>query len=205
MRGHGLHMDSVILRRRLTMKKIGIAILMISTAFLIGCPKKPTIVKEEAKAPVAEVKPEAKPEVKPEAKPVEVAKVAEEKPRELTAAERLAKLKEEFRFEDIHFDYDRYDIEERGREILKNLADWLSTNKGIEILIEGHADERGTNEYNLALGDRRANTVKQYLVTLGVNAERISTITYGEEKPICTGPGEECWAENRRAHFTIKE
>jgi len=76
-------------------------------------------------------------------------------------------------------------------------------NPDAKILVEGHTDERGTNEYNLALGDRRANAVKDYLVSLGVSSSRIETISYGEEKPLCMGSDEECWQKNRRAHFVV--
>lgn len=115
------------------------------------------------------------------------------------------KVAEEFRLEDIHFDFDKSDIKEKDREILKGLAEWLSKNKSSKMQIEGHCDERGTNEYNLALGERRAHSAKQYLVTLGVGKDRISTISYGEEKPLCAESSEDCWAKNRRGHFVIQE
>lgn len=197
-------------------KLVWFAFITISALSLAGCPKKPTIVKEEARAPETkpeppkeaakpEPMPEVKPEPKPETKPEAIKPVEESKPIELTEAQKLARLKEEFRFEDIHFDYDRYDISEKDRETLKNLSDWLLKNGAVKIKIEAHADERGTNEYNLALGDRRANTVKQYLATLGVGAERIGTISYGEETPLCAESTEECWWKNRRAHFIFGE
>jgi len=193
------------------MKKFtSIAVLMITATLLMGCPKKPTIVKEEAKAPVAEVKSEAKEEAEAKARAEAEAKAREEAEAKAKAeaAERVkaeTKVKEEFRLEDIHFDLDKYDIKDKDREILSNLADWLSKNKSVKIEIEGHCDERGTNEYNLALGERRANSAKKYLVTLGIQASRIGTISYGEEKPLCTESSEECWLNNRRGHFVIKD
>jgi len=104
---------------------------------------------------------------------------------------------------DIYFDFDRYSLQPEARQTLKANASWLKTNPSGRIEIEGHADERGTNEYNLALGARRAQTIKDYLSTLGITSDRLSTISYGEELPVCKGPGESCWQKNRRAHFVI--
>jgi len=85
--------------------------------------------------------------------------------------------------------------------VLQENARWLTTNTAIKVQIEGHCDERGTNEYNLALGQRRADAVKRYLIALGVPTGRLSTISYGEERPVCTQPDESCYARNRRAQF----
>jgi peptidoglycan-associated lipoprotein len=104
---------------------------------------------------------------------------------------------------DIHFDFDKYDIRPEDITILKENADLLKKYQKVKIQIEGHCDERGTSEYNLALGERRANSTKNYLMTLGVSPERISTISYGEEKPLDPGHSEEAWAKNRRAHTII--
>ena len=104
---------------------------------------------------------------------------------------------------DINFDFDRYSLQPEARQTLKANAKWLKDNPSGRIEIEGHADERGTNEYNLALGARRAQTVKDYLSTLGIASDRLSTISYGEELPVCKGQGESCWQKNRRAHFVI--
>ncbi len=104
---------------------------------------------------------------------------------------------------DIYFDFDRYTLQPEARQILKANAEWLKSNPTGRVEIEGHADERGTNEYNLALGARRAQAVKDYLATLGIGADRLSTISYGEELPVCKGQGESCWQRNRRAHFVI--
>jgi len=198
-----------------------IALLAITVAFLTGCPKKPTIVKEEAKAPAvdlekqkadaeakakAEAEAKAKADIDAKAKEEAEAKAkAEAAAKEEATAKAEAMAKEVFRNEDIHFDFNRYDIAEKDREILNGLGDWLNKNKGTKVQIEGHCDERGSNEYNLALGDRRANSVKQYLITLGLSAARISTISYGEEKPLCSESTEECWARNRRSHFVLQE
>ncbi|MFQ5849259.1 MAG: peptidoglycan-associated lipoprotein Pal [Candidatus Binatia bacterium] len=104
---------------------------------------------------------------------------------------------------DIYFEFDRYTLRSDARVTLEANAEWLKANPSVRIEIEGHADERGTNEYNLALGARRAQSAKDYLVTLGVSPDRLSTISYGEELPVCREKTEECWQTNRRAHFVM--
>jgi peptidoglycan-associated lipoprotein len=104
---------------------------------------------------------------------------------------------------DINFDFDKYDIRPGDAKILDGNATWLKGNNNL-VLIEGHCDERGTNEYNLALGERRAKAAMNYLVSQGVQAGRITIISYGEERPLCTERNEACWAKNRRAHFLTK-
>ena len=104
---------------------------------------------------------------------------------------------------DIFYEFDRYDLKADARDTLKANADWLKSNPSARIEIEGHCDDRGTNEYNLALGAKRAQTAKDYLVTLGIPAERLSTISYGEEIPVCKEQEESCWQKNRRARFVV--
>ena len=104
---------------------------------------------------------------------------------------------------DIYFDFDKYDIRPGDAKILDGNATWLKSNNNL-VLIEGHCDERGTNEYNLALGERRAKATMNYLVSQGVQAARITIISYGEERPLCTEHNEACWAKNRRAHLLTK-
>jgi peptidoglycan-associated lipoprotein len=104
---------------------------------------------------------------------------------------------------DIHFGFDRYDLTPKAREILSQNAELLIKHSRANIQIEGHCDERGTIEYNLALGERRSNSAKQYLVSLGVSPNRIATISYGEEMPADPRQTEEAWARNRRAHFIV--
>lgn len=106
-------------------------------------------------------------------------------------------------FKDVLFNYDKYDIRPEGRAVLDAVTPWLKKNNSVKILIEGHCDERGTNEYNLALGEKRAKAAKNYLISKGINSKRIRTITYGEEKPTCLAHNENCWQRNRRAHFVI--
>ncbi len=103
----------------------------------------------------------------------------------------------------VHFDFDRYVIKDEYKGRLRENAKWLKKNSGVSIVIEGHADERGENEYNLALGDKRATSVRRYLKALGVKISNLSTISYGEEKPLNEEHSDVAWAENRRAEFRI--
>jgi peptidoglycan-associated lipoprotein len=103
----------------------------------------------------------------------------------------------------VHFDYDKSDIKDEDRGTLQRQASWLQRYPEVRVTIQGNCDERGTREYNLALGARRANAVKEYLVSLGVSAGRVDTISYGKERPICTESTEECWAQNRRGVTVI--
>lgn len=103
----------------------------------------------------------------------------------------------------VHFDYDKYMIRDDDKPVLDKNAKWLNLNSRVKVTIEGHADERGETEYNLALGDKRAKSVEKYLRSLGVSANRLSTISYGEEKPVDPGHDETAWSKNRRAEFKI--
>jgi peptidoglycan-associated lipoprotein len=127
--------------------------------------------------------------------PTTAAPTARPAPRDFAAVPEL---------QDIYFDFDKYDIRPGDTRILDANAAWLKSNPNHLVLIEGHADERGTNEYNLALGERRAKSTMNYLVSQGVQANRITIISYGEERPTCTEKSEGCWAKNRRSHFLVK-
>jgi peptidoglycan-associated lipoprotein len=105
---------------------------------------------------------------------------------------------------DAFFDYDKYDIREDARAALQGDARALVQRPGIRFTIEGHCDERGSEKYNLALGDRRANAAKEFLVSQGVDGSRMDTISYGKERPVCEEHNEECWQKNRRAHPVIR-
>ena len=105
---------------------------------------------------------------------------------------------------EVYFDFDKYDIRAEDAKTLDANAAWLKSNADNLVLIEGHCDERGTNEYNLALGERRAKATMNYLVSRGVDARRITVISYGEDRPQCQEHNEACWAKNRRAHFLVK-
>jgi peptidoglycan-associated lipoprotein len=184
---------------------------------LMGCPKK-TVVKDEpsaraeaAKIEAERVAKEKEREVKEkEAKEREAARLEEQAKREFErslVAKRTPGIEGEV-FESsllkpIFFDFDKYDIRPADTEILKGNSALLKKFPNLKIQIEGHCDERGTNEYNLALGERRANSTKKYLTSLGVTADRVSTISYGEEKALDPGHNEEAWTKNRRANFLI--
>ena len=131
--------------------------------------------------------------------PVPLAKVPEEKIFKEPA------IQERDVFADIYFDFDQSEIKPEARPILNKVASWLKKNPDVHLMIEGHCDERGTEEYNLALGERRALAARRYLIGLGILSERLHTISYGEAKPVKPGHHEEAWAKNRRAHFLISE
>jgi peptidoglycan-associated lipoprotein len=103
----------------------------------------------------------------------------------------------------VHFAFNEYNIEDNDKTTLQRQASWLQKYPSIRVIVEGDCDERGTREYNLALGARRANAVKEFLVSLGVSASRVETISYGKEHPICTASTEDCWAQNRRGVTAI--
>jgi peptidoglycan-associated lipoprotein len=103
----------------------------------------------------------------------------------------------------VHFGYNEYNVGDSDKAILGRQAAWLAKYPSVRVTIEGHADERGTREYNLALGARRANAVKEVLVSQGVSTGRVETVSYGKERPVCTESGEECWAQNRRGVTTV--
>ena len=103
----------------------------------------------------------------------------------------------------VQFAYNEYNVQDQDKGTLQKQASWLNRYPSVQITVEGHADERGTREYNLALGARRANAVKEFLVSLGVSTSRLQTVSYGKERPICTESNEDCWAQNRRGVSTI--
>ncbi len=107
-------------------------------------------------------------------------------------------------FKDIYFNYDQFVLSPEGKTALNKMGEWLLKNRSTQVLVEGHCDERGTAEYNLALSERRAHSAKKYLADLGVSADRISTISYGEERPVDPGHAESAWAKNRRCHFLYR-
>jgi peptidoglycan-associated lipoprotein len=172
-------------------------VLCLSIMFMTGCAKK-SIVKEQT------VSTEEKAGQK-EAPPKEVSQPAEMKTGAETEAtqEKAISAKEEIAFKDIHFEFDKFNLRPEARDILKQFADWLIKNKNYDALIEGNCDERGTTEYNLALGERRAKEAMKYLVELGIDGKRLKTISYGKERPLDPGHNEEAWAKNRRDHFVV--
>lgn len=162
-----------------------------------GCKKKPPTTTAEARPPVeAPAPPETRVSPPPAAAPrdVEVGDVM---------ATDIAELNTKGYLKDAYFDYDQSDLREDARGSLSGNAEWLKRYPSIQVLIEGHCDERGTSAYNLALGDRRANAARDYLDSLGIASSRIRTVSYGKERPACTESSESCWQQNRRAHFVI--
>ena len=137
-------------------------------------------------------------------KALEDQRLQEERLREEAVARRERAEKDAFVNELIHFEFDKSRLLPEAKAILKTKAKWLLANPTANVIIEGHCDERGTSEYNMALGDRRAHSAKNYLVDLGVPARRLTTISYGEERPIALGHNEAAWAQNRRDQFVIE-
>ncbi|MFH1080033.1 MAG: peptidoglycan-associated lipoprotein Pal [Pseudomonadota bacterium] len=193
------------MRRRATVTGIAMLIFCVFLMFMTGCAKK-AVSKDEGlgagqkKAAVTEAKPAPVTDPAADAREQALKRDAAAAAAAAAAAEKEAKRG----FEDIHFAFDKSTIEPAARMILKNLADWLMKNKNYALAIEGHCDERGTVEYNLALGQRRADASMKYLVDLGVNNANIATVSYGKERPLDPGHNEEAWAKNRRASFTVK-
>ena len=188
--------------------------------FLAGCPKKRIVVNREQPSvrkseEASRLEAERATKEAKEAKERELARIKEEEAKMAQGRELEKSLvaKKERGIEgevfeskllkDIYFGYDKYEIRREDEGILKENAAFLKKNPKMKIQIEGHCDERGTAEYNLALGERRANHVKKYLVSLGITSDRISTISYGEERPLDPSNNEEAWAKNRRAHIVV--
>jgi len=132
------------------------------------------------------------------------AALAAQKAKEDAEKRKILSAMQLFESEDIYFEYDQSRLLPAAREVLKKKAAWLQANPDAIILIEGHCDERGTNEYNLALGERRAHSARTFLSDLGIDASKMTTISYGEERPLDLGHSEGAWAKNRRAHFEIE-
>jgi peptidoglycan-associated lipoprotein len=132
------------------------------------------------------------------------AKATAAQPGSSLEANRQGKPPAEGPLKDIYFDFDQYALRPDSREVLKSHAAWLKKNASAQVEVEGHCDDRGTGEYNLALGAKRAQTARDYLVTLGVPASRITTISYGKELPVCREQTEECWRRNRHDRFVVK-
>ncbi len=183
------------------MKRVFVlALILVSGLMLAGCPPKKVVQPEPQQQPI--VAPQETKEKAAEVKPEE--KITEQRLAKIETKEEIPKyIEEKSPFGDIYFDFDEYEIRPDAKPILQSIASWLLKNTSVNILIEGHCDERGTDEYNLALGDRRAKATRDYLTALGVPSNRIEMLSYGEEKPLCTEKTEECWAKNRRAHSVI--
>lgn len=190
-------------RRVLTL----LAAISLAALVMGGCANKEVVKSEEAVVPKAETSKAAptKAESKSEsAKPAETASASLD-PTGAKQAAKAAAPASDSSLETVYFDFDKSDLRQDARNVLsKNAEVMLKSKPKAKIQIEGHCDERGSAEYNLALGDRRAKSSLQYLITLGVKADRLSTISYGKEKPAVQGSDEAAWAKNRRAEFVVK-
>jgi peptidoglycan-associated lipoprotein len=182
-------------------KRTGLMVLAFLLAgtlsFVTACKKNPPTTAAGAKPPAEEPSKGPETRVQPPSTTAPGSVESTELPADVREINARGYLKDAF------FDYDKSDLRDDARTVLAADADWLKKNRTIQFLIEGHCDERGTSEYNLALGDRRANAAKEYLVSLGVDASRVRTVSYGKERPFCNQSTEECWQQNRRAHFLV--
>jgi len=185
---------------RRTSTALALAIALILVAGLTACGPKdapepaPMMDVEAPPAPAEEVAPTPAPDTSMDTKPSILDKDLQGIQDEAVRTGLLG---------DIFFDFDKFDLRADARERLQKNADFMNQYPTLEFGLEGHCDERGTNEYNLALGERRAHAAKDYLVSLGVSSNRVRTISYGEEKPFCMGHDESCWQDNRRGHFIV--
>jgi peptidoglycan-associated lipoprotein len=186
-------------------------IFLISSLSFISCSKKavqgegsvtkPSTAEEEAAARKrAQIQEPSEPGLKEKTLSEEEARRMKEEEQRMREASEKAR----FESEDIQFEFDQYILSDTSKQILDKKVKWLKDYPSAKAQIEGHCDERGSAEYNLALGQKRADAVMQYLVSLGINANRLSTISYGKEKPLDPGHTEEAWAKNRRAHLVLK-
>jgi peptidoglycan-associated lipoprotein len=166
--------------------------------FPVSCAKKEVV----QTPPAFTTQPESLKTADRSADDAEQAKLLKKDKLRIEAAAREA-ARSAFISENIPFAFDSSLLSQRAQQILETKAEYLHANAGVLITVEGHCDERGTDAYNLALGERRAESVKIFLVTLGIDADRLNTVTYGEERPIAIGHNEESWAKNRRAQFKI--
>lgn len=170
-----------------------------------ACHERPAVVPapspQPAPAVVSATPPPAPP--RPNASPEPARSPAPLTDAEIFARTSLADLNARQPLEDTFFEYDQAELSESARTSLARDAAWMRKWTGTQVRVEGHADDRGTNEYNLALGERRAAVTRDYLVSLGIDRSRIATVSKGEEAPFCAEPSDACWRLNRRGHFTI--
>ena len=181
------------------MKKTALVVLALASALaLSACAKKAPPAPPPPPPPLV---PEAPPPAPPPPPRAEVAPVVDEYARiKAMSAEEIEKSG---LLAEVFFDYDKAEIREQDRAVLAKDAEVLKRFDFLRVTVEGHCDERGAVDYNLALGDRRAKAAYDYLVSLGVPADRLKVVSYGKEVPVCTQSNEECWQKNRRAHFTV--
>jgi peptidoglycan-associated lipoprotein len=189
--------------------KWGAAVVAVMMLFALGCAKKQAVKSTDTAAGSSAATPGAQ---TPESGGIATESMKPEAPapsaagQQMAAAEAGAAVTQEkpSPFQDIRFDFDKSTVRADAKPILSAVADYMKKNKGAKLLIEGHCDERGTSEYNMALGDRRAESARAYLASLGVPASALSTVSFGKEKPLDPGHNDDAWAKNRRAHFVVR-
>lgn len=176
------------------MKKAFVVVLslVLLVLFVNSCKKSVTTEPVKEEKPIEKVE-EPKPQI-------ERPQLTEE---EIFQRATIQQLNEEGHLQLIYFDFDKYNIKDNMKPVLRDNAEWLLEHETVEITIQGHCDERGTVEYNMALGERRAKAAKDYVVSLGVNPQRVSVVSYGKSRPLVDESNEAAWAKNRRAEFVI--
>jgi len=181
-----------------------VGVLVVAGAVASGCGRKAPVTQppQQAPAPVVPAPPPPPPPM-PTQQPPPPPPPAPLTEDQIFARKSVAELNAEGALRDALFDYDRWTIREADTAVLAENARWMARWPTTRITVEGHCDERGTPEYNLALGERRATSVKSYLVSLGIASDRLTVVSYGKESPVCTDETEQCWQRNRRAHFVI--
>jgi peptidoglycan-associated lipoprotein len=205
------------MEKRAKMSGVFVVLCFLSLIMMAGCaektvvPEQPVVPNEQALKEQALKEQALKEQALKEQALKEQALKEQALKEQALKEEELKKAKEEavtpavssVDIEDIHFDLDKYNLSSEARATLEKLANWMRQHKDYYVLIEGNCDERGTNEYNLALGEHRADAAKRYLMDLGVDEIRIKTVSYGEERPLDPAHNGEAWAKNRRDHFVI--
>ncbi len=196
------------MRKRLFLNLV-MVVIVAGLFFTVSCAKK-AVVSTPAQTPVQKVQPVVNnnnngmsAEEIARQKAANEAQIKEQELKEAAARKKAAAMGR-FVNQDIHFAFDSAQLTPMSQMLLKEKAQWLEDNMSVDVRVEGNCDERGTTEYNLALGERRAMSVKNYLVDLGISGSRLTTISYGEEKPLDPAHNEAAWAKNRRVHFTIQ-
>lgn len=192
--------------KRSNMKFILLCIVMLSLALTVSCAKKsPESTTDSDQAEATETQATESETDTAQADEDEDELTEEEiearKKAEAEAREETADARDQFVSEKVYFEFDDSSLTEEAREVLQSKVQWLRDHPDACVIIEGHCDERGTDEYNLALGSRRAESVKDFLTKAGIDGSRLTTISYGEERPAVEGQNEEAWAKNRRAEF----
>jgi len=182
---------------------VSTVVVVCALAVVVACHKKPA---PQAPAPPPPPPPAATPAPPPPPPPPPAPAPPPPRPlteEEIFARKTLEQLNAEKPLDDVFFDLDKSDIRSEGKSALQKDADWMKKWTSTQVTVEGHCDSRGSAEYNLGLGSRRANAVKDYLVSLGVATNRITIVSKGKEQPFCSEENESCWQQNRRGHFLI--